>query len=122
MQLEWVHCTETQGKERETCIAVNNVDKYMQQIQVNALLSSYLQGTSTLTCMFKADMLRPTMTLNLTMRTLFSSGAHHMPLVLVALVHILFRCTFHQTIVVSLQQLPGVQEKYNNTKQIMRIS
>ena len=55
MQLEWVHCTETQAKERETCIAVNNVDKYMQQIQVNALLSSYLQGTSTLTCMFKAN-------------------------------------------------------------------
>ena len=37
------------------------------------------------------------------MRTLFSSGAHHMPLVLVAL-GILFGCTFHQTIVVHLQQ------------------
>jgi len=35
----------------------------MQQIQVNALLSSYLQGTSTLTYMFKADMLRLTVTL-----------------------------------------------------------
>jgi len=147
----------------------------MQQIQENALLSSYLQGTSTCTCMFKADMLWPTVTLNLTMWTLFScsahhtqefrkgiitrnksneditrcayrrcecfrhvvgvhlpcswsqaskkhlwwswlwhlsdhvnlSGAHHMPmmpLVLVALLHILFGHTFHQTIVVALQQ------------------
>ena len=44
------------------------------------------------------------MTLILPCELSYLDCAHHMPLVLVALLHILFGHTFHQTIVVALQQ------------------